>query len=73
MRQIVPGLTSSRHKSQPNEMSSRYAQPILYFFCRPCGEYHEKTHPHYAEAQARAAERSKAGTTRKRKTKKERG
>jgi hypothetical protein len=24
----------------------KYAQPILFFFCRPCGEYHEKTHPH---------------------------
>lgn len=40
--------------------SSHHAQPILFFFCRPCGEYHEKTHPHYAEQQARAAERRKA-------------
>jgi hypothetical protein len=29
-------------------MGSRYAQKILFFFCRKCGEYHEKTHPHYA-------------------------
>jgi hypothetical protein len=26
---------------------AKYAQKILFFFCRPCGEYHEKTHPHY--------------------------
>jgi hypothetical protein len=25
----------------------KYRQKILFFFCRPCGEYHEKTHPHY--------------------------
>jgi hypothetical protein len=25
---------------------SRYAQKILFFFCRKCGDYHEKTHPH---------------------------
>lgn len=23
---------------------ARYAQPILFFFCRRCGDYHEKTH-----------------------------
>jgi hypothetical protein len=34
-----------------------YAQNILHFYCRPCGEYHLKTHPHYKEAQARAAKR----------------
>jgi hypothetical protein len=38
---------------------AKYAQPILFFFCRPCGEYHEKTHPHYAEMFARKAERGK--------------
>jgi len=21
---------------------------IRHFYCRPCGEYHPKTHPHYA-------------------------
>jgi hypothetical protein len=26
---------------------AKYGQKILFFFCRPCGEYHEKTHPHY--------------------------
>jgi hypothetical protein len=41
-------------------MGSPYAQPILFFFCRPCGEYHEKIHPHYAEQQQRSAERRKA-------------
>jgi hypothetical protein len=39
---------------------TKYAQPILFFFCRPCGEYHAKTHPHYAEQNARADERRKA-------------
>jgi hypothetical protein len=33
--------------SQAGDMGSPYAQPILFFFCRPCGDYHEKTHPHY--------------------------
>jgi hypothetical protein len=22
---------------------------VLHFFCRPCGEYHLKTHPHYRD------------------------
>jgi hypothetical protein len=26
---------------------TKYGQKILFFFCRPCGEYHLKTHPHY--------------------------
>jgi hypothetical protein len=38
---------------------SKYAQPILFFFCRPCGEYHEKTHPHYREMLDRKARRAK--------------
>jgi len=25
----------------------KYGQKIVWFFCRPCGEYHIKTHPHY--------------------------
>jgi len=37
-----------------------HAQPILHFFCRPCAEYHLKTHPHFREAQDRAAKRRKA-------------
>ena len=24
---------------------SRNAQPLLLFYCRPCAEYHFKTHP----------------------------
>jgi hypothetical protein len=46
-----------------------YAQPILFFYCRTCGNYHEKTHPHYAEQQARAEERRKAKKTGKQKGK----
>ena len=34
---------------------ARYAQKITHFFCRPCGEYHEKTHPHYRAQKRRAA------------------
>ena len=37
-----------------------YAQPILFFFCRPCGEYHEKTHRHYREMFERKEARAKA-------------
>ena len=37
-----------------------YAQPILYFFCRPCGQYELKTHPHYRAQKRRAAKRRKA-------------
>jgi hypothetical protein len=35
----------------------KYGQKILHFFCRPCGEYHLKTHPHYCAAKRRAAKR----------------
>ena len=48
-------------------MSSKFAQKITHFYCRPCGEYHPKTHPHYAEQQARAAERRKAKAKEERK------
>jgi hypothetical protein len=39
---------------------AKYAQPILFFFCRPCGDYHEKAHPHYRAQKRRAAKRRKA-------------
>jgi hypothetical protein len=26
---------------------------IRHFYCRPCGEYHLKTHPHHAEMKQR--------------------
>jgi hypothetical protein len=35
------------------------AKQIIHFFCRPCGEYHLKTHPHYKEAKLRAEKRRK--------------
>jgi hypothetical protein len=38
---------------------AKYAQPILFFFCRPCGDYHEKTHPHYRAMKRRKAKRLK--------------
>jgi hypothetical protein len=44
---------------------SRYAQPILHFFCRPCGDYHLKTHPHYREAKLRAAKKKADRETKK--------
>lgn len=39
---------------------AKYAQKILFFFCRPCGDYHEKTHPHYRAQKRRSAKRRKA-------------
>jgi hypothetical protein len=38
---------------------SRYAQPILFFFCRPCADYHLKTHPHYRAMQRRKLKRKR--------------
>jgi hypothetical protein len=37
-----------------------HAQKIISFFCRPCGEYHYKDHPHYRAMKRRAAKRKKA-------------
>jgi hypothetical protein len=30
---------------------------IIHFFCRPCGEYHLKTHPHYRAMKRRKAKK----------------
>jgi hypothetical protein len=38
---------------------AKYAQPILFFFCRPCREYHLKTHPHYRAMKRRKLKRRK--------------
>jgi hypothetical protein len=38
---------------------TKYAQKIIFFFCRPCAEYHLKTHPHYKAQKRRAAKRRK--------------
>jgi len=38
---------------------AKYAQKILFFFCRKCGDYHEKTHPHYRAQKQRADRRRK--------------
>ena len=45
---------------------AKYAQKILFFFCRPCGEYHEKTHLHYRsmKTQDEAPERQSRTTMR---------
>ena len=37
-----------------------YKQKITHFFCRPCAEYHLKTHGHYRAMKRRAALRRKA-------------
>jgi hypothetical protein len=37
-----------------------YSKKIIYFFCRPCAEYHLKIHPHYRAMKRRAALRRKA-------------
>ena len=39
---------------------SKYAQKLLFFFCRKCGDYHEKTHPHYKAQKQRSYRRRKA-------------
>jgi hypothetical protein len=36
-----------------------YKQKILHFYCRPCGDYHLKTHPHYRAQKRRAAKRKR--------------
>jgi hypothetical protein len=41
-------------------MAIKRAQKIISFFCRPCGEYHYKDHPHYRAMKQRAAKRKKA-------------
>jgi len=41
-------------------MGSPYAQKILFFFCRKCGEYEEKTSPHYRAQKQRAYRKRKA-------------
>jgi hypothetical protein len=41
------------------KMGGKYAQPILFFFCRPCAEYHLKTHPHYRAMKRRKLKRRK--------------
>jgi hypothetical protein len=37
-----------------------YAQKILFFFYRKCGDYHEKTHPHYKAQEQRSYRSRKA-------------
>ncbi len=39
-------------------MAKKFGQKITHFFCRKCGEYHEKTHPHYKAQRRRAAKRT---------------
>ena len=36
---------------------NKLAQKILHFYCRPCGEYHLKTHAHYRAMRKRANSR----------------
>jgi hypothetical protein len=33
-----------------------------HFYCRPCGEYHEKTHPHFDAMKQRARKRVSDGS-----------
>jgi hypothetical protein len=39
---------------------TKYAQPILFFYCTPVRTTSFKTSPHFAEQRARFAERRKA-------------
>jgi hypothetical protein len=50
---------------------AKYAQPILFFFCRPCGDYHLKTHPHRAEQLTRSEARRVAKTAKAQTAKKQ--
>jgi hypothetical protein len=45
---------------------AKYAQKILFFFCRPCGDYSEKTHPHYWSIKTRGEAAAKASPTKMR-------
>jgi hypothetical protein len=38
------------------------AKRIIHFFCRPCAEYHLKTHPHYRAMKRRKAKRDNLPT-----------
>jgi hypothetical protein len=40
------------------------AKKIIHFFCRPCGEYHLKAHPHYRAMKRRKASRLKEKASR---------
>ena len=53
-------LHDSPPRSQTWDMGSPYAQPILLFFCRPCGEYHETTSSQYHAMKPRKTKRLKA-------------
>lgn len=53
-------------------MKQKYAQRIIHFYCRPCGEYHLKTHPHYREMLKRKEERARQREA-KEKAQRERG
>jgi hypothetical protein len=53
-------LDGKRPTAQTVGMSSGYAQKILFFFCRKCVDYHEKTHPHYKAQKQRSYRRRKA-------------
>jgi hypothetical protein len=35
-----------------------YKQKIIHFFCRPCAEYHLKTHAHFRAMKRRKAKRA---------------
>jgi hypothetical protein len=39
---------------------AKYGQKIVDFFCRPCGEYHLKTHRHYRAMKRRKLKVKKA-------------
>jgi hypothetical protein len=40
-------------------MNTPPTDEIRHFYCRPCGEYHLRTHPHHAEMQTRKASRDR--------------
>ena len=47
-----------------------YAQKILFFFCRPCGTYHEKTRARISRSSGRRVEEQREAAKPKRERKK---
>lgn len=50
---------------------TKYAQPILFFYCYTCKDYELKTSPHFAEQKARFAERRRVEAAKAKKPKKQ--
>lgn len=43
--------------AEPPPMYGRYRIPCVFFYCRLCGDYHPKGHPHYQRVRVRQTDR----------------